>query len=659
MNIHFIGNIPLVSDPSIKLSSFFDLWETLENEQILGLDIETTQRYGGKYKDEGLDPYTSKIIMLQIGTKDDVFVIDMRVLVKLPNALKHILEDDNRLFVGHNIKFEYKHILHNYKIMLNNVYDTMVGGQIIYNGIGTYSYNARGDLKFHPYRHSLKDACKRHLNIDIEKETRNSFPTIGSRPFKVHEIIYGANDVLYPLKIRERQLDLLDNRGLLNVSKLEMKFIPVIGDIELRGMCFNREAWLDLYEHNKKLFDLQIEKLNRSVIKRCPISPFIEKQLDLFDSSLKCNIQWTSSKQVIEYFNYLGLNPTAKSKTTGLISPTVDAKVLGSYKRTLLSHDNIELVEDYMYLKELEQLCTTFGKDFLKYVNSITGRIHSNYKQILNTGRISSSNPNLQNIPSDNRFRACFDSYESTCIVNADYSGQEQIILVNKSLEPNLIKFYEEGETDMHSYIARALYPVMIPPNTPLDMVKRNFPDKRQEAKAAGFAINYGGNGSTIAKNLGVSKDQGDAVYDLYFKAFPKLREYFDKIQEESWDKGYVLIDKITGRKWFFDKRYVKKHDIDKKALNYPIQGEAGSITKLACIMFREEAIKSKDYFYFYGHFSITNIVHDEINVESLKGPLAQDAANLLEDCMKKAADVWCKKVKMTAVAKIGNYWSH
>jgi len=642
--IYYVGK--KIESKEITMSTITECVSMLENEKVIGLDIETSFKYNGIYDGEGLDPYLSNIVMVQIGTKEHQFVIDVRHIDIMP--LKAILESDKIVKVGQNIKFEYKHLLNKYNIRLSNVYDTMIVDQILYLGFKNMLY-------------SLKALCKRYLNKDIEKDTRNSFGLIKDRQFTLSQITYGANDVIYPLLIREAQLVKIDKKDVQNTVSLEMLFLLVVADIEYKGMHFNKQIWRDTYEQNlKKYIDLEI-KLNQFVLNEFPTSKFIDRQLDLFTANpydaVKCNIQWTSSKQVIEFFKYLDICPQAVSKTTKKLSYTVEKSVLRASLNTInkdIPEKYKTLISMYLDLKKYEQSTTTFGVEFFKYINPKTNRLHSNYKQILNTGRISSSRPNLQNIPSDKNFRRAFDAPKGWKIVNADYSGQEQIILANKSNDKELQSFYLDGYTDMHSFIASKIYPELS--KLSLDDIKKYHPDKRQIAKAAGFAINYGGTGYTIAENLGIPVSQGDEVYEAYFKAFPNLKRYFNKVQNEALLRGYILIDPITGRKnWFKPPKNQKEQEkIKRNALNYPIQGEAGAITKLAPILFRKWILDNE----LQDVVFITNLVHDEINIE-VKEDYASLAADNLEKCMKESANKWCKTIPLTADAVITDYWTH
>ena len=590
--------------------------------------------------------------MLQIGTLDRQYIIDVRCTNL--NPLKPILEDPNTVLVGHNIKFEYKHLL-NHNIKINNVYDTMIVEQILHNGLQFPKLGKRVNDVIKNYDgYSLEDLLYRYLQKQVVKTTRLEFVDIQSKPFTETQIKYGAEDIIFPLKIKELQSSGIVQKDVGNCVSLEMLFLLVVGDLEYKGMYFNQHLWAEAYDKNKLKFTSLQSELDNFVLFNYPNSVFVDKQLNLFSDELKCRIQWTSSKQVVGLFQYLDICPMEVSKSTGKLSPTVNASVLRANLNDIEDTSKKDLIGIYLQLKEAEQSITTFGIAFFKYVNPITNRLHSNYKQILNTGRISSSSPNLQNIPSKPEFRKAFDCADGYNIVNADYSGQEQIILANKSEDKDLQSFYDRGLSDMHSFIASKIYPELS--ELSLDEIKTSHKEKRQIAKAAGFAINYGGTGFTISKNLGIPVEQGDEVYTAYFKAFPNLKKYFNKVQKESLRRGYILIDPITGRKnWFTrPKNNKERGKIQRAALNFPIQGEAGGITKYAPILFRKWIMDNKleDVIF------ITNIVHDEINVE-VRSDYAQLAADNLELCMSKAADKWCKTIKLTADAVITKYWNH
>ena len=632
LNIYYVGS--KIYD-EFKNATIEECYAYLKNKKVVSVDIETSHKFGGRYEDEGLSPYLSNIVMFQIGDDERQYVIDYREIDI--TILEPILVNPDIIKIGHNIKFEYLHIFHNNNIRLVNVYDTMLVEQILYNGLKQSV--------------SLKALNERYLNIKVDKDIREQFSRIGSRSFRANQIKYGAEDVLYPFLIRQKQLPDIDNKEVGNCVRLEMLFVPVLGDIEYKGMNFNKEFWLATYEINKTIHTEKLKILNDFVLDNYFDTIFVAKQYDLFADDFYCDIQWSSPQQVVNFLKFLRICPVEKGRYTS------EAKVVKASLNTTNRNIDSKLKQfllDYLEYKEYDRACTTFGKKFLKHVNPVTNRLHSNYKQILNTGRISSSNPNLQNIPAKQGFRKAFDAPKGWKIVNADYSGQEQIILANKSQDKDLLAFYEKNLGDMHSFVASKIFPELS--HLSLNDIKVYHKDKRQIAKAAGFAINYGGNGYTIAENLGIPPKEGDNVYNAYFKAFPGLKRHFDTTIYNTFKKGYILIDAVTGRKnWFIKPNNGKDYgEISRNALNYPIQGEAGSITKFAAVLFRKWILDNN----LEHNIFITNLVHDEINIE-VKEEYAELAAKNLENCMKDSANKWCKTVLLTAEAVITDYWNH
>ena len=169
--------------------------------------------------------------------------------------------------------------------------------------------------------------------------------------------------------------------------------------------------------------------------------------------------------------------------------------------------------------------------------------------------------PNMQNIPSDKRTRGCFQSEPGNVLIVSDYSGQEQIVLANKSLDPDLLYFYSQGLADMHSFVAGKIFPELS--SLTLDEIKEQHKDKRQIAKGAGFAINYGGTGMTISQNLSISMEEGEKVYQEYFKAFPGLANYFKQEKQKALSLGYIEFNPISRRKCYipFWDDYKRLHD--------------------------------------------------------------------------------------------------
>lgn len=360
----------------------------LELCSYIGLDIETTRKFNGRYGSmEGLDPYTSNIIMIQMGDINRQYIFDARKIPKETiTALFNTLDKRKPKFVGHNLKFEFKHIYHNYGYKLHTCVDTMLMETIIMNGLS--------------FGKSLKDLIKKYLGNVVDKDIRMTFLTIKDRPFTDDQINYGANDILLPLRFFNKQLTEITDKGMSYCFNLESSFLKVLALMEYNGFQINTKKWLDLAVINKKKYKEQERILTDMILEVLPEdSRFIDKQYDLFSSDVKLSISLSSSTQVIELFKYLGVKCEVPDKKTKLLKPTVEAKALKSYlvvNSKVLNKQAVNIVKEYLNFKKLEQSCTTFGEAFVKkYVHPITGRLHSNFTQIIETGRMASSNPKV------------------------------------------------------------------------------------------------------------------------------------------------------------------------------------------------------------------------------------------------------------------------
>lgn len=372
-NVRFIGNNPR---KDFKNSTIRECLNYLSGLKEVSLDIETTRKYN-KYGDlEGLDPYTSRIVMLQIGDKHRQYVIDARYI-----GIKIFIEAiKDKLIIGTNLKFEYKHILHATGIRLEYLYDIMINDQILYRG-----YN---------YPSNFESQVFRYLDIELPETSAKSFLSIGDREFTPTQILYGAGDIFYPLYIKDYQDVYIDSKELRKEVELESLFIPVLGDMEYNGMYLNKEEWIKVADKNKKLFNKYKDTLDTFVINHVKDDRFVSRQYDLFSTGdpTKCIVKWSSPKQTIDLFKYLTICPINSQNG----KYTVNADALKAFIPEIVDYTNTELIDfinTYLKYKEYEKASSTYGEDFFKYIHPITGRLHSNYRQILNTGRISSSNP--------------------------------------------------------------------------------------------------------------------------------------------------------------------------------------------------------------------------------------------------------------------------
>lgn len=607
-----------------------DIISYFKNHKFIALDTETS----------GLDPHSCELLSIQFGDFDHQFVIEYSP--NILEKLKPLLLRKDVVWVLQNAKFDLQ-FFYKHDIILENIFDTYLAEGVLYCGFD--------DVKLPNYvRKSLDVLVLKYCGVLLNKSIRGTINRVGLTD-KVIE--YGANDVKYLIPVMTSQMVKIKEDGLWGAVKLDNKFVKVLAYIEYCGIYLNKEKWLaKMEDDSKKLSDMEFA-LNKWVFERFG-DKYVNKQLDLFSAAKRCSLNWSSSKQIIPIFKELGVDTKVRDKKTGKMKDSIEAKHI--VKQVHVS----PLIQMYIDYKKAQKLVTTYGQNFLDAINPKTGRIHATFWQIMNTGRTScgsgdnkddDNSINLQNIPSDKITRGCFtNQFENTILVDCDYSQQEDRMYTQLSKEPALIDFYNDTtrKRDGHSFTAKLCFPKELK-DIPEEEVKHTRPDLRSKAKGAKFAILFGGVGDTIAKNLGLSKEEGDEVYDAYMKAFPKLKEYFDYIKPIVVKNGYVYFNKVTGRRSYYqifdeyerlsrtiDKQWwenYKQHkfhqtedfltyykptckrffnlrgDLERRALNFPCQGSASDMSKLAGVWFFDWILKEN----LFNKVKISNFVHDSL----------------------------------------------
>jgi DNA polymerase-1 len=653
-----------------SMSTVEESLEYLKELKEIGVDTET----------KGFDPYTKELLSLQLGDDKIQYVIDATT-VNI-SVYKELLE--TKTLILQNAKFDLRFLYHK-GIVPTKVYDTFLAERILTTGIDT----ARRALDALVYKY-----CKQ----EIDKTIRGNIHREG---LSTRVIKYAADDVKYLHEIKRKQEKKIEELGLWKAVSLDNKYVRVLAYIEYCGVYLDPVKWKKKCEEDKVNVDLAREQLDKIVLDNPEtFGKFIDHQYDMFSEGFTTNINWNSEKQVVPVMQLLGVDTKVKDKKSGKMKDSIDKTVLKPQKNKHL------LISQYLKYKGYQKEVSTYGENWFGYINPVTRRIHTNYTQIMNTGRLSSGQkgnakrgvpqlPNMQNVPSEDRTRSCFVGQGKNTLIVSDYSGQEQIVLANKSLDPDILKFYREGMGDMHSFVASKIYPELS--GLPLSEIKANHSNKRQIAKGAGFAINYGGTGITIAQNLSMSMEKGEEVYKAYFKAFPGLDSYFKQQKKSALKLGYIQFNEVSYRKCFIpffeefqkldyelngpdsvfwdvyriEKKknsahfinemkpkvreyFMKKGDIERNSLNYPIQGTSADITKLAGIyMFRY--LEEKNLLF---KVLMPNVVHDELHLECTED-IAPKMADKLRECMEKAGDVFCKTIKLKADPVITKKWTH
>ena len=629
--IYFISNQQIIDSKDIKQGSIEQMIEFCKDKKYLGLDLETT----------GFDPYINKMLSIQIGNKNTQFVIDCSYCPV--SSYKEILEDPEKIFLGHNLKFDLRFLLRE-KIIINNVYDTYITEQILWNG-------------YDNIRKSLDYVSERYTGEFLDKSIRGNIHKEGLTR-KV--IKYAADDVRVLFDIKDGQAQRISKWKLHKAIELNNLFVPVIAYLEYCGFKLDEKLWQEKIDIDVKQIRLIENELNKYIIDN-NIYKFINRQLDLFNPELTANINWASPKQVTEFFQIIGVDTSTVDKETGEIKQSASADVL---KKQLETHP---IVGKYIRYRELLKRVSTYGSKWFKFINPATERIHTKFQQWMNTGRMSSGGKeknskiewiNAQNIPADEATRKCIIADEGNILVNADYSSQEIRVFIDKCQDPALIKMIEDGLDDQHGYTAWLIFPEIrekYPEISPeiLAKIKKEFPQQRRISKDANFAINYGGTGYTIAQNCNVPQEVGDKVYNQYFESFKGVKKYFDTVYSLAKKRGYILYNDITRSKFFIPKR-LKDGEIKKKSYNYPIQGSSADMTKYAGILYWRSLIERNLVF----KCKIAIICHDEYLIE-VPEELAEQEATILKQCMEDAGNFFCKVIPITAQPVITPYWTH
>ena len=586
--IYFISDTQSNFENDYELSTIEKAVEYCTSKPVLAVDTET----------EGLDFTSDKMIMFQIGDKDNQFVIDTRFISIEP--FREVLESDKHLKILHNAKFDYKFIKRWANITMENVYDTFLTEKVLTCG---------KDL-----RYGLGHLCLRYLKVELKKEVRLQFTTLGGSPFSVSQITYGAKDVEHLCAIRELQLPLIESLKLHNVVELENSATLGFADIEYNGLDIDREAWLEIAKHSAQEAHEISVNLDKMIIIDRQFDEFVANYLqgDLFIPKEQLRdvlIKWTSPKQVLAVFKKLV--PKLEN---------VNGKDMYKYRR------EFPLIDRYIQYKEKKKLSTSYGESFFKFVAS-DGKIHTNFNQILDTGRVSSSKPNMQQIPADNRFRNCFVAPKDWCFVSSDYSSQELNVIAFGSKDPVWLDALTKGQ-DLHSVCAELVYGdgwkdaaeddcayygystganVMSYKKDSNGVDVRCYPKQkckcpahkklRTNVKTVNFGLAYGMGPSKLADTLSIDLKDAETLIKEYFKAFPSIGAFLDKLGTYGKKFGYIKTFPPYNRKRWFPEWYpsITKNkssikelsSIERASKNTPIQGCSADMTKLALIKIR------------------------------------------------------------------------
>ena len=482
--------------------------------------------------------------------------------------LKPLLEDEKVLKVGQNLKYD-RGILANYGIELRGIaFDTMLESYILNSVAGRHDMD------------SLAERWLKHKTITFEEIAGKGKNQLTFNQIALEEAgRYAAEDADVTLQLHLKMWpDLQKHKGPLNVfENIEMPLVPVLADMETTGVRLDTEA---LAETSKVLTE-RMKQIERNIYEL---------------AGHEFNI--ASPKQVGEVlFGEMKIVEKPKKTKTGQY--VTSEEVLQQLR------SKAPIVADILEHRGLKKLLGTYVDALPKLINPRTGHIHTSFNQAVTaTGRLSSSDPNLQNIPvrgeDGKEIRKCFIPEPGELFFSADYSQIELRVMAHLSGDKNMIEAFREGY-DIHAATAARIYKEKI------EDVSR---DQRTKAKRANFGIIYGITVFGLAERLEISRDEAKQLIDGYFETFPDVHAYMEKAKELAREHGYAET-------FFHRRRYlpdITSHNAtvrnfaERNAINAPIQGSAADIIKIAMVKiyerFRKEGIRSK----------MILQVHDELN---------------------------------------------
>lgn len=566
-----------------------ELLQKILTKEIFSLDTETT----------GTDPITAELVGMSFAyAENQAFYVpvpaEREEAQKIVNLFKPVFENPKTLKVGQNIKYDML-VLSNYGVEIGGpMFDTMIAHYVLQPEL-------RHGMDY------LAEIYLKYETIKIEEligaKGKNQKNMRDLPPSDVYKYACEDADVTLKLKhVLEKELETSNAKPLF--EEIEMPLVPVLAYMERNGVRIDTDALKETSKH----FTARMNQIEAEV-----------HQL----AGMEFNI--ASPKQVGEVlFDRLKIVDKAKKTKRGqyITSEEVLESLRGKH----------EIVGKILEHRGLKKLLGTYIDALPQLINPHTGRIHTSFNQTVTaTGRLSSSNPNLQNIPIRNEdgkeIRKAFIPDDGCEFFSADYSQIELRIMAHLSGDPHMIEAFQKGQ-DIHAATAAKIYKI------DLSQVTR---EQRSKAKTANFGIIYGISVFGLAERLNVDRKEAKELIDGYFQNYPHVKEYMDESIRSAREKGY--IETIFKRRRYLpdinSHNAVVRGYAERNAINAPIQGSAADIIKVAMIRiyrrFKEEGLQSK----------MILQVHDELNfsvVPSEREKVEQIVISEMESAYKMKA---------------------
>ena len=584
-----------------SLSDAKHLMDTLSKKPEICFDTETTS----------LTPHEARLVGIAVCTTpgEAYFLACSESLsdIDIIGLIKPIFESNDKMIIGQNLKYDIQ-VLMNYGVDCKaQLTDTMLAHYLLEP----------------EQRHNLDYLALNYLNY--EKITTESL--IGKKNeyqrsmTQVNPVLlkdYACEDVDTTLQLWKIFKPKLEEQKLTDVFyNVECPLIIVLAEMEYNGVCID----LEILRRLEIEYQSELENIENRIYKL---------------AGIMFNIN--SPKQLGEIlFNHLKI--TDKPKLTKTKQYATGEEVLHELK------NHHPIVSDILEYRELQKLLNTYIQAFPKLINKTTGRIHTSFNQAITaTGRLSSTNPNLQNIPSKEERgkiirKAFVPSSKNSVILSADYSQIELRIMAHFSQDKNLIEAFNANR-DIHRETAAKLFNVSPESVTP---------QQRSQAKGANFGIIYGISSFGLAQNTGLSNREAKLLIDNYFKSFPRVKQYMDQSILFAREHGYVktILGRIRRLPDINSANSVVRGGSERNAINTPIQGSAADLIKVAMIKIHNElkkrSLKAK----------LLLQVHDELVFDVPQNEV-EEVKQIVEEAMLNSIPM---NVKLKVDINVGKNW--
>lgn len=606
----------IITSPFDAAFDDFRLEMVAGSNDYISIDLETT----------GLDKYLDRIVLYTVELEQGLYVFNIQELGKPSiTEVTEYLRDSNSTIIGHNIKFDIEFLAVNTGILLTNVYDTMTMEVLITAGLGRN-------------RISLATLVDKYFDVELNKDTRKSFIDLPEdAEITDEQILYATDDVKYLKELYKQQWKQVIAIKSEHVADLENKLVPVLADMELTGVLMDKEQWARLTEECKERAEELRQKIKEYVVtqtnwadcENCLVAAerFLIKaptrtkrnqavlemitHPDDIKSWLIANFNPSSTQQMKNAFNLLGNT-----------FPDTNEKTLNKKRNRSTCP---ELIDDVLSFRSELKMVSTYGENWFELINPVTGRVHTDYLGYgAATGRLSSGNPNMQNVPNKPERRKAFIASKGKYLMALDYSQEEYRLAGSVSREPVIIGAYKSG-SDMHTATGMIVHGKK-------DLTKA----ERQLGKTVNFLILYGGSAFGLQDKLKLTEEQSYELINRFKDGYPVLWQFKETAENKILEMGYSITP--FGRKRFNEEiptnidtnsYFARVNRVKREGFNHIIQGGGADIIKLAMV----------DIWYnqpFGNKFKIILQVHDELVFE-IEKEIADEAMAFATERMLKA----------------------